>query len=141
VKGIVTDIGEDMHCQFLEVIRILVDSYTTSGSQIRGACFSCIYRCSFLVNNAIEKVLCLTCRRERFLVVAAIRFMRTIVSYKVWTCILIPTGVSKMQKRKEHMRVEEEDLRERRKEEKEATEKEEGGGRTKKQWRKRRKYT
>ncbi|XP_009384999.2 uncharacterized protein LOC135626966 isoform X1 [Musa acuminata AAA Group] len=138
VKGIVTDIGEDMHCQFLEVIRILVDSYTTSGSQrdtiveifyethlpqlvdvIASACppqntsrsiakssatitltkpeilsnicellcFCVIHhpyrtRCSFLVNNAIEKVLCLTCRREKFLVVAAIRFMRTIVSYK-----------------------------------------------------------
>ncbi|URD78394.1 hypothetical protein MUK42_19060 [Musa troglodytarum] len=138
VHGIVTDIGEDMHCQFLEVIRILVDSYTTSGSQrdtiveifyethlpqlvdvIASACppqntsqsiakssatitltkpeilsnicellcFCVIHhpyrtRCSFLVNNAIEKVLCLTRRREKFLVVAAIRFMRTIVSYK-----------------------------------------------------------
>ncbi|THU56964.1 hypothetical protein C4D60_Mb11t22750 [Musa balbisiana] len=138
VKGIVTDIGEDMHCQFLEVIRILVDSYTTSGSQrdtiveifyethlpqlvdvIASACppqntsrsiakssatitltkpeilsnicellcFCVIHhpyrtRCSFLSNNAIEKVLCLTRRREKFLVVAAIRFMRTIVSYK-----------------------------------------------------------
>ncbi|KAG0482286.1 hypothetical protein HPP92_010370 [Vanilla planifolia] len=34
----------------------------------------------FLAGNAIEKVLCLTRRREKFLVVAAIRFMRTIIS-------------------------------------------------------------
>ncbi|KAJ6816673.1 serine/threonine-protein phosphatase 4 regulatory subunit 3B isoform X2 [Iris pallida] len=142
VKGMVTDFGEDMHCQFLEIIRILVDSYTMSGSQkdtiieifyekhldqlidviasscpprnspqtIRQAsnsggrntfhastkpeilsnicellCF-CVHhhpyriRCNFLMNNAIEKVLCLTRRREKFLVVAAVRFMRTIIS-------------------------------------------------------------
>ncbi|WOL16432.1 serine/threonine-protein phosphatase 4 regulatory subunit 3B isoform X1 [Canna indica] len=136
VKGIVTDIGEDMHCQFLEIIRILMDSYSTSGSQ-RDAivdifyekhlpllldviasscpphncslsiikppppitmvkpeilsnicellCFCVIHhpyriRGSFIMNNAMEKVLCLTERREKFLVVAAVRFMRTIIS-------------------------------------------------------------
>ncbi|KAJ6806167.1 serine/threonine-protein phosphatase 4 regulatory subunit 3B isoform X2 [Iris pallida] len=142
VKGMVTDFGEDMHCQFLEIIRILVDSYTMSGSQrdtiieifyekhldqlidviasscpprncpqtIRRSsngdgrngshastkpeilsnicellCF-CVHhhpyriKCNFLRNNAIEKVLCLTRRREKFLVVAAVRFMRTIIS-------------------------------------------------------------
>ncbi|KAG6525703.1 hypothetical protein ZIOFF_015669 [Zingiber officinale] len=40
----------------------------------------CRIRGGFLVNNAIEKVLCLTRRREKFLVVSAVRFMRTIVS-------------------------------------------------------------
>jgi protein phosphatase-4 regulatory subunit 3 len=32
------------------------------------------------MNNAIEKILALTRRREKFLVVAAVRFMRTIIS-------------------------------------------------------------
>lgn len=40
-------------------------------------------RCNFLMNNAIEKILILTRRRERFLVVAAVRFMRTIISRNV----------------------------------------------------------
>ncbi|XP_042458592.1 serine/threonine-protein phosphatase 4 regulatory subunit 3B-like [Zingiber officinale] len=126
-----------MHCQFLEIIRILIDSYGgTSGSQrdaivdifyekhlpllldvIASSCppqnsscsitnrpgsitatkpeilanicellcfcvihHPCRIRGGFLVNNAIEKVLCLTRRREKFLVVSAVRFMRTIVS-------------------------------------------------------------
>lgn len=35
------------------------------------------------MNNAIEKILTLTRRREKFLVVAAVRFMRTIISRNV----------------------------------------------------------
>ncbi|XP_026665626.2 serine/threonine-protein phosphatase 4 regulatory subunit 3B-like isoform X2 [Phoenix dactylifera] len=140
VKGMITDFGEDMHCQFLEIIRILMDSYTMSGSQrdtiieifyekhlnqlidviasscppkgcsrtmIKSSgfgsrvethaaikpeilsnicellCFCVIhdlYRINFLMNNAMEKVLFLTRRREKYLVVAAVRFMRTIIS-------------------------------------------------------------
>ncbi|XP_020254939.1 serine/threonine-protein phosphatase 4 regulatory subunit 3B isoform X2 [Asparagus officinalis] len=142
VKGMITDFGEDMHCQFLEIIRILVDSYTMTGSQkdtiieifyerhlnelvdviasscppksrsqaVRKSsgsgsrdrsaaapkpeiisnicellCFCVLHhpykiKCNFLMNNAIEKVLYLTRRREKFLVVAAVRFMRTIIS-------------------------------------------------------------
>ncbi|XP_072955005.1 uncharacterized protein [Typha angustifolia] len=142
VKGMVTDFGEDMHCQFLEIIRILVDSYATPGSQrdtiieifyekhldqlidviasscppknnhstvgkspgigrrdeahaatkpeilsniCELLCFCVIHhpyriKCNFLMNNAIEKVLSLTRRREKFLVVAAVRFIRTIIS-------------------------------------------------------------
>ncbi|KAK1291208.1 hypothetical protein QJS10_CPB17g01109 [Acorus calamus] len=33
VKGMITDFGEDMHCQFLEIIRSLLDPYTLSGLQ------------------------------------------------------------------------------------------------------------
>jgi hypothetical protein len=29
----ITDFGEDMHCQFLEILRSLLDSYTLSGAQ------------------------------------------------------------------------------------------------------------
>lgn len=142
VNGMMTDFGEGMHCQFLEIIRILVDSYSMSGSQrdtlveifyekhldqlidviasscpprnssyVTGKpsgsdgryvhvssskaeilsnicellCF-CVHhhtyriKCNFLKSNAIEKVLNLTRRREKFLVVAAVRFMRTIIS-------------------------------------------------------------
>ncbi|KAK9139199.1 hypothetical protein Scep_008880 [Stephania cephalantha] len=142
VKGMITDFGEDMNCQFLEIIRSLLDSYTLSGSQQRETiieifyekhldqlidvivlscpqkridrrpgkpslvgttesqggvkpeilsnvcellCF-CVHhhpyriKCSFLFNNAIEKVLFLTRRREKYLVVAAIRFVRAIIS-------------------------------------------------------------
>ncbi|KAJ3669640.1 hypothetical protein LUZ60_011590 [Juncus effusus] len=142
VKGMLTDFGEYMHCQFLEIIRILMDAYTMSGSQ-RDAiieifyerhldqlvdviaqscpprnnsrvsvsvnshnnnissfvpakseilmnicellCFCVIHhpyriKCNFLMNNAIEKILMLTRRRERVLAVAAVRFMRTIIS-------------------------------------------------------------
>ncbi|EEC70567.1 hypothetical protein OsI_01742 [Oryza sativa Indica Group] len=32
VKGMVTDFGEAMHCQFLEILRILMDSFTMSGA-------------------------------------------------------------------------------------------------------------
>lgn len=145
VKGMTTEFGEDMHCQFLEIIRILLDSYTSSGSsgsqrdtiievfyekhldqlidvitascspksklqtndKSSGSCGTtgthgstkpeilsnicellcfCVlhhpYRlkCNFLMNNAIEKVMFLTRRREKYLVVAAVRFMRTIIS-------------------------------------------------------------
>ncbi|MBA0857825.1 hypothetical protein Goshw_017804 [Gossypium schwendimanii] len=34
VKGMVTDFGEDMHCQFLEILRSLLDSFTLSGAQV-----------------------------------------------------------------------------------------------------------
>ncbi|KAG9457907.1 hypothetical protein H6P81_002415 [Aristolochia fimbriata] len=141
VKGMLTDFGEDMHCQFLEIIRILLDSYTLSGSQrdtiveifydkyldqlievivascppkgatqkVKGAgsfgnvekhtttkpeilsnicellCFCVLHhpyriKCNFILNNVIDKVLFLTLRRERYLVVAAVRFLRTIIS-------------------------------------------------------------
>ncbi|KAL6626231.1 hypothetical protein ACP70R_029957 [Stipagrostis hirtigluma subsp. patula] len=141
VKGMVTDFGEEMHCQFLEILRILMDSFTMSGAhrdviieifyerhldylvdviasscsprnipritstsvgvdrnaevhRIRPEillnvcellCFCVVHhpyriKCNFLINNAIEKILTLTRRREKFLVVAAVRFMRTIIS-------------------------------------------------------------
>ncbi|XP_020521251.1 serine/threonine-protein phosphatase 4 regulatory subunit 3 isoform X1 [Amborella trichopoda] len=142
VKGMITDFGEDMHCQFLEIIRILLDSYTMSGSQrdtiveifydkymdqlidvvassccCKGSvrtnvkstglvgrvgpqsvtkpdilsnicellCFCVLHhpyriKCNFLHNNVIEKVLYLTRRKEKYLVVAAVRFLRTIIS-------------------------------------------------------------
>ncbi|WVZ71253.1 hypothetical protein U9M48_019865 [Paspalum notatum var. saurae] len=141
VKGMVTDFGEEMHCQFLEILRILMDSFTMSGAHrdviieifyerhldclvdviasscpvrniSRSAsnsvgvgrnaeghrikpeillnvcellCFCVVHhpyriKCNFLMNNAIEKILALTRRREKFLVVAAVRFMRTIIS-------------------------------------------------------------
>lgn len=34
VKGMLTDFGDDMHCQFLEIIRSLLDSFS-SGGQVR----------------------------------------------------------------------------------------------------------
>ncbi|KAI5007565.1 serine/threonine-protein phosphatase 4 regulatory subunit 3B isoform X2 [Hordeum vulgare subsp. vulgare] len=139
VKGMVTDFGEQMHCQFLEILRILMDSFTMSGahrdviieifyerhldylvdviasscppksitrpnSAVVGGntevhrikpeillnvcellCFCVIHhpyriKCNFLMNNAIEKILTMTRRSEKFLVVAAVRFMRTIIS-------------------------------------------------------------
>ncbi|EES02902.2 hypothetical protein BDA96_03G163800 [Sorghum bicolor] len=141
VKGMVTDFGEEMHCQFLEILRILMDSFTMSGAhrdiiieifyerhldylvdviasscplrslsrstsnsvRVGGnaeghrikpeillnvcelLCFCVVHhpyriKCNFLINNAIEKILTLTRRREKFLVVAAVRFMRTIIS-------------------------------------------------------------
>ncbi|OMO53554.1 hypothetical protein CCACVL1_28558 [Corchorus capsularis] len=142
VKGMLTDFGDDMHCQFLEILRSLLDSFTLSGAQrdtiidifyekhlgqlidvIISACPSddadrstgksasnagrvesqnstkpeilsnicellcfCVvhhpYRikCNFLLNNVIDKVLLLTRRREKYLVVAAVRFVRTILS-------------------------------------------------------------
>lgn len=30
----VTDFGEEMHCQFLEILRILMDSFTMSGAHV-----------------------------------------------------------------------------------------------------------
>ncbi|XP_065863785.1 uncharacterized protein [Euphorbia lathyris] len=141
VKGMITDFGEDMHCQFLEILRSLLDSYTlsgahaqrdniveifyekhlghlidvitascpvegivskSSGSDVRienqnGVkpeilsnicellCFCVLHhpyriKCNFLLNNVIDKVLTLTRRREKYLVVAAVRFVRTILS-------------------------------------------------------------
>ncbi|KAF2949965.1 uncharacterized protein [Oryza sativa Japonica Group] len=139
VKGMVTDFGEAMHCQFLEILRILMDSFTMSGAHRDAVieifyekhldylvdviasscpprnisrasnsagntetevnrtkpeillnvcellCFCIVHhpykiKCHFLINNAIEKILALTRRREKFLVVAAVRFMRTTIS-------------------------------------------------------------
>ncbi|KAK7363499.1 hypothetical protein VNO77_05643 [Canavalia gladiata] len=142
VKGMLTDFGENMHCQFLEILRSLLDSCTLSGPQrdsiidiffekhlgqlievITASCPSeniadasgksigpgqrvqcqsgtkpeilsnicellcfCVlhhpYRikCNFLLNNVIEKILLLTLRAERYLVVGAVRFIRTILS-------------------------------------------------------------
>ncbi|XP_045832116.1 serine/threonine-protein phosphatase 4 regulatory subunit 3-like isoform X2 [Trifolium pratense] len=142
VKGMVTDFGESMHCQFLEILRILLDSSTLSGPQrdtiidiffekhlgqlievITASCpseniadasikstnpgqsvqfqrktkpeillnicellYFCVlhhpYRikCNFLVNSAIENILLLTRRAERYLVVCAVRFVRTVLS-------------------------------------------------------------
>ncbi|VFQ65123.1 unnamed protein product [Cuscuta campestris] len=141
VKGMLTDFGDDMHCQFLEILRSLLDSYTSgtqrenivdifyekhlgqlidaitasclpnndsqtaidSLSYIEGAekqrsvkpeillnicdllCFCVVHhpyriKCSFLLNNVIDKVLLLTRRREKYLVVSAVRFMRTLIS-------------------------------------------------------------
>ncbi|URE39780.1 hypothetical protein MUK42_04345 [Musa troglodytarum] len=142
VEGMISNFTEDMHCQFLEIIRILVDSHNASGLQ-RDAIIDIFYekhlnrlidvlasscptrnnsptilrsvtscggveshavtkpeilcnicdllcycvvqhpykiKCNFLMNNAMEKVLFLTNRRERFLVVAAVRFVRTVIS-------------------------------------------------------------
>ncbi|KAJ8766286.1 hypothetical protein K2173_022345 [Erythroxylum novogranatense] len=139
VKGMLTDFGDDMHCQFLEILRSLLDSYTLSGAQrdniieifyerhlgqlidmITASCptegvaessgrsseftenQNCVkpeilsnicellcfcvlhhpYRIkgNFILNNVIDKVLLLTRRREKYLVVAAVRFVRTILS-------------------------------------------------------------
>ncbi|XP_027332982.1 serine/threonine-protein phosphatase 4 regulatory subunit 3-like isoform X2 [Abrus precatorius] len=142
VKGMLTDFEENMHCQFLEILRSLLDSCTLSGPQrdtiidiffekhlgqlievITESCPSensadaigksigpglqvqcqsrtkpeilsnicellcfCVlhhpYRikCNFLLNNVIEKILLLTRRAERYLVVGAVRFIRTILS-------------------------------------------------------------
>ncbi|KAL9240254.1 hypothetical protein vseg_014496 [Gypsophila vaccaria] len=138
VQGMLTDFGDNMHCQFLEILRTLLDSYTLSGSQrdaiieifyekhlvqlidvITSSCMGgginlgnsageniliqrntkpeillnisellcfCVvhhpYRikCNFLPNNLMDKVLFLTRRREKYLVVAAVRFVRTVIS-------------------------------------------------------------
>ena len=34
VKGMITDFGENMHCQFLEILRSLLDSFTLLGAQV-----------------------------------------------------------------------------------------------------------
>ncbi|KAG5555234.1 hypothetical protein RHGRI_012688 [Rhododendron griersonianum] len=128
VKGMITDFGDDMHCQFLEILRSLLDSYA-SGSQretiieifyekhldqlievITSSCSPtcigqsvsksadsngsagmiptkpeillniCELLCNFLLNDVIYKVLTLTRRKEKYLVVAAVRFLRTLIS-------------------------------------------------------------
>ncbi|CAL5393420.1 unnamed protein product [Camellia sinensis] len=128
VKGMITDFGDDMHCQFLEILRNLLDSYT-SGSQrdtiieifyekhlgqlidvITSSCppnsidqsvsksvgFGsaeneirakpeillniCELLCNFLLHNVLDKVLFLTHRKEKYLVLAAVRFFRTLIS-------------------------------------------------------------
>ncbi|XP_038720091.1 serine/threonine-protein phosphatase 4 regulatory subunit 3A-like isoform X2 [Tripterygium wilfordii] len=142
VKGMITDFGEDMHCQFLEILRSLLDSYTLSGAQrdtiieifyekhldqlidvivascppngigpsvgrsgsssedvenqdyampeilsniCELLCFCVLHhpfriKCNFLLNNTIDKVLLLTKRKEKYLVVSAVRFVRAILS-------------------------------------------------------------
>ncbi|XP_028180302.1 serine/threonine-protein phosphatase 4 regulatory subunit 3-like isoform X3 [Glycine soja] len=141
VRGMTTDFGDDMHCQFLEILRCLLDSCSLSGAQkdtiidifyekhlgqlievITASCPSenvahansksidrglvkyqsgtkpeilsnicdllcfCVlhhpYRikCNFLLNKVIDKILLLTRRREKYLVVGAVRFVRTILS-------------------------------------------------------------
>ncbi|CAK9318476.1 unnamed protein product [Citrullus colocynthis] len=141
VKGMVTDFGDSMHCQFLEILRNLLDTYALSGVQrdtiieifyekhlgqlidiITASCPTegfqsakkieeaggslgdkngvkpeilsnicellcfCVlqhpYRIksNFLLNNVIDKVVLLTQRREKYLVVAAVRFIRTVLS-------------------------------------------------------------
>ncbi|PSR97907.1 Serine/threonine-protein phosphatase 4 regulatory subunit like [Actinidia chinensis var. chinensis] len=141
VKGMITDFGDDMNCQFLQILRSLLDSYTTGsqrdtvieifyekhldqlidvitsscppnniGQSVSTSvgtnestenkifakpeillnicellCFCVIHhpykiKCNFLLNNMIDKVLSLTRRREKYLVVAAVRFLRTLIS-------------------------------------------------------------
>ncbi|XWS53536.1 hypothetical protein CRYUN_Cryun10bG0009700 [Craigia yunnanensis] len=141
VKGMITDFEENTHCQFLEILRSLLDSFTFSGAQrdtiidifyekhldqlidviisscpdeagqstnelasnagrvecqsntkpeilsniCELLCFCVVHhpyriKCNFLLNNVIDKVLLLTRRREKYLVVAAVRFVRTILS-------------------------------------------------------------
>ncbi|XP_024962169.1 serine/threonine-protein phosphatase 4 regulatory subunit 3-like isoform X1 [Cynara cardunculus var. scolymus] len=143
VKGMLKDFGDDMHCQFLEIIRSLLDTYSPAGQRdaivdifyerhldqlldvITSSCppygtaqavhrstssngnsgnqtsakpeillniydllCFCILqhpykiKSNFLLSGVIEKVLSLTCRREKYLVVAAIRFVRTLISLK-----------------------------------------------------------
>ncbi|GAB4850809.1 hypothetical protein Ancab_030109 [Ancistrocladus abbreviatus] len=136
VQGMLTDFGDDMHCQFLEILRSLLDSYTLSGPQCRDTiidifyekhlvqlievvttscqgdvhgkstggttvkststkpeillnicellCFCVLHhpyrmKSNILLDN-LDKVLLLTRRRERYLIVAAVRFVRTIIS-------------------------------------------------------------
>jgi protein phosphatase 4 regulatory subunit 3 len=40
-------------------------------------------RLNFYTNNSLEKILTLTQRREKILVVAAVRFMRAVIGIKV----------------------------------------------------------
>ncbi|XP_059298507.1 uncharacterized protein LOC132051456 isoform X3 [Lycium ferocissimum] len=143
VRGMLTDFGDDMHCQFIEILRSLLDSYasglqrdtiveifyekhltglvqaitvscpqngdslsvsesaTSSADGGNGnqscvkpeillnicdlLCFCAVHhpyriKCSFLLNNVVDKVLLLTRRREKYLVVAAVRFVRTLIS-------------------------------------------------------------
>lgn len=139
VKHMLTDYGDNMHCQFFEILRSLLDSspgaqreniveifYEKHLNQLIDVLSSCLsnsggqsgckaesscggsrsqrsvkpeillnlcdllcfcvlqhpYRikCNFLLNNVIDKVLYLTKRREKYLVVAAIRFVRALIS-------------------------------------------------------------
>ncbi|XP_015167825.1 serine/threonine-protein phosphatase 4 regulatory subunit 3 isoform X2 [Solanum tuberosum] len=141
VRGMLTDFGDDMHCQFNDILRSLLDSYAsglqrdtiveifyekhltglvqtitlscppnrdslsvsesenTDGGNVKQSCvkpeillnicdllcFCAVHhpyriKCSFLLNNVVDKVLLLTRRREKYLVVAAVRFMRTLIS-------------------------------------------------------------
>jgi hypothetical protein len=48
-------------------------------------------RCSFLLNNVIDKILLLTRRGEKYLVVGAIRFVRTILSRHVSSYVCVDT--------------------------------------------------
>ncbi|PWA79857.1 binding protein [Artemisia annua] len=143
VKGMLKDFGDDMHCQFLEIIRSLLDTYTPTGQRdaivdifyerhlnelldvIASSCppygnaqvvhrstssnghhgnqtsakpeiilniYDLLCFCvlqhpykiksKFLLSGVIDKVLSLTCRKEKYLVVAAIRFIRTLMSIK-----------------------------------------------------------
>ncbi|KAA3481165.1 serine/threonine-protein phosphatase 4 regulatory subunit 3-like isoform X1 [Gossypium australe] len=47
VKGMITDFAEDMHCQFLEILRSLLDSVTFTGAQVPILIF---YFCLQLLN-------------------------------------------------------------------------------------------
>ncbi|KAK4748487.1 hypothetical protein SAY87_015073 [Trapa incisa] len=133
VKGMITDFGDDMHCQFLEILRSLLDSHTLSGqrdnvidifydkhlgqlideahhltqenqwflqelnfprkqsqkySQISVNCYASVscttlteqIKPNLLLNNFLDKVLLLFHRREMYLGVAAVRFIRTVLS-------------------------------------------------------------
>ncbi|KAJ8767444.1 hypothetical protein K2173_017488 [Erythroxylum novogranatense] len=138
VKGMLTDFKGDMHCQFLEILRSLLETEnpqrdniieifyekhlsqlidvirascptkTMARSSDRSSAFAgkienqtcvkpeilsnicellcfCVlhhpYRikCNFLLNNVIEEILLLTKRKEKYIVVAAVRFVRTIL--------------------------------------------------------------
>ncbi|KAK1435894.1 hypothetical protein QVD17_01666 [Tagetes erecta] len=129
VKSMLKDFGDDMHCQFLEIIRSLLDTYSPAGQRdaivdifykrhldelldvITSSCSNrnfgnkksakpeilmniCDLLCFcvpqhpykiksiFMLPGVIDKVLSLTCRKEKYLVVAAIRFTRTLISLK-----------------------------------------------------------
>ncbi|KAL4579271.1 hypothetical protein LXL04_015409 [Taraxacum kok-saghyz] len=153
VKGMLKDFGDDMHCQFLEIIKSLLDTYSPAGQRdaivdvfyerhldqlldVISSSISCpphavhkstdsngsfrnqasikpeillniydllcfcvlqhpykikqcknhqpfmVCRSKFLLSGVIEKVISLTCRKEKYLVVAAIRFIRTLISLK-----------------------------------------------------------
>lgn len=49
VKGMITDFGEDMHCQFLEILRSLLDSYTLSGAQVHALTICYVFDLNFLL--------------------------------------------------------------------------------------------
>ncbi|KAL0699376.1 hypothetical protein Bca4012_055498 [Brassica carinata] len=135
VKGMMEDFGDKMHCQFLEIIRSLLDTNALSGGAQRSTILDIFYekhlpeivdvitascpeksgntsegparrirtkpevllnicellcfcimqdstrtKYSFLQSNVTEKILHLTRRKEKYLVVAAIRFVRTLLS-------------------------------------------------------------